>query len=205
MHRTPNRAERTIAMDDRFLLDEPDPEEAARPSPAAEAGPTARPSEPGARHPSSNPPPKEKSMNRILAALVASVAVGAVLATAALAASWSVSIAGKNVAINPKSSTFAIAVTCKSESDACVGVLDIATASKVKPYRTQPAKVAEVGAFAFDIPAGKTAQVKGRVYGHALAWAYLKGGVKLKIVARASGVQGSLGSKTVLFTLKRKR
>ena len=139
---------------------------------------------------------------RTFAVLGAAIAAAAAFAAAASAA-WTVGISGAPVAINPTSKAFAISVACNSESEPCKGVLDVRTAARIKPYTSQPAAVAKVGTFPFSIPADTTAKVKGRVYGPALAQATKAGRVLLTVKAAAVGVATPLGSKDVLFTIKR--
>lgn len=142
-------------------------------------------------------------MYRILTALAAALAVAACVVATAAGSTPTVTVATKAVAIKPTTKAFTIAVTCLSPDASCTGVLDVRTAGKVKPYSSIAAKVATVGAFAFDVPAGTTKAVKGRVYGPALAEAMLRGRVRLSITPRTTGV-GALGpTKNVLFTLKR--
>lgn len=146
--------------------------------------------------------PRRLRPARTLAVLGAAVAAAASFAAAASAA-WTVGISGAPVAINPTSKAFSIAVACSSESDPCKGVLDVRTAAKIKPYTSQPAAIAKVGTFPFSIPAGTTAKVKGRIYGPALAQALKTGRVLLTVKAAAVGVTTPLGTKNVLFTIKR--
>jgi hypothetical protein len=141
-------------------------------------------------------------LHRFVRPVLVVLAVAAGVAATALAASPVASIAGKPVAINPKTKTFAISVTCISESDPCAGVLDVKTARKIKPYSSSPAAIAKVGTYPFSIPAGETSAVKGRVYGPALAEAMLRGKVQLSVVARL-GTPAAAGSRLVLFTYKR--
>ncbi len=140
---------------------------------------------------------------RIRAALVGATAT-LVLATGALAAEATVGIAGKPVRIVPSTKAFAIVVTCTATDAPCTGVLDVRTAGKIKPYTTQPPAVAKVGTFPFNIPAGASVPVKGRVYGPALAQAMLRGRVAVTVTPRAVG--GDLGpARTVVFTYHAKR
>ena len=145
----------------------------------------------------------ERRFARRLAALTsAAVAAGAIIVSSAVAAT-TVSIAGTPVKIHSQTKTFAISVSCASESDPCEGVLDVKTAGKVKPYRSIAAAVARVGTFPFSIAPGTTALVKGRVYGPALAEALLRGKVRLSLTPRA--ISGPLGpEKTVVFTHRRR-
>ena len=143
---------------------------------------------------------RSSRLRRLAAALAVMVSLAS-LSAVALAATTTVNVAGKPVAINPTSKKFTIGVTCLGDTT-CTGVLDVKTAGKIKPYTSLPAAVAKVGAFPFTVAPGATAQVKGRVYGAALAQATLRGRVYLSITPRAIG--GQLAPpKTVLFTYRR--
>ena len=141
-------------------------------------------------------------LHRVVRPVLVALAVAAGVAATAFAASPAVSIAGQPVSINTTTKTFAIYVTCSSDSDPCAGVLDEKTARKNKPYSSSPAAIAKVGTFPFSVPAGQTTAVKGRVYGPALAEAMLRGKVQLSVVARL-GTPAAAGSRLVLFTYKR--
>jgi hypothetical protein len=147
--------------------------------------------------------PASGAKRRLVRAAALAGAAAATLAATAVAATSSVTIAGAPVAINTKTKTFAIPVTCVSEADPCAGVLDVKTATRIRPYSSSPAKIEKVGTFPFSIPAGTTAKVTGRVYGPALAEAMLRGKVKLSLVARL-GTPAAAGSRVVLFTYKRR-
>lgn len=139
---------------------------------------------------------------RLLAGAAGVVAVLSLAATAGASAP-TVTIGGTPAAINPTTKGFNVSVRCTSTDADCVGVLDVQTAGRIKPYSSSPAAVARVGTFPFRVPAGASGTVRGRVYGPALAQAMLRGRVVLRLTPRQVGVEALGAPRNVVFTYKR--